>query len=653
MAINRYQRYKIRISPDSHKLQGLVLGDIVRRQYTDRNRTIFSLMAVIESGIDVIDGKSSPYFVGALLEGDKPESGELLDFVRVTSLINIDRCGALYLTASDKEAPFLDVIDSAAADYSICYPVAGDGVVDIPDKTKYVCVGTDFLTCTYHDDDPDAGRVFRLRRTSRNNSDAAFLGIKQTIEGNVGHPERLLISFRMRASKPLVNVALTFGYTSGEKVDAVDTISVDVDFAYYLCVLTVEYPREYGRSFSLDLSDCMDTIGDWCEVGDLNIVRYSSLTNFENSTQVRIGKVSGIVDPVFGLLDGYGAYFQNIYATRNVNIAGTLTAGDGDGFSSTFYVGKIHKNVLVNSIGCGFSDARVIEGVSPAGIGLAMEISGDSRLYMQTAEWRSEHIGKRYCFSIWVKSPVAGGVGFYQDEHFLKEVKFSTAGEWERYSVSFRIRSSLANEMSIGISKVIPDMIVAAPQLESGGSATLYQATDEKLCFTTDYGAWFCKGGVGGTIQNPLLRFNEDGSISSCDGSFVINRDGTGHFADGRFRWTKDSIDLSDITIRWDDMTDESRNQLLPKYVVVESDAGTIFRNEFTGTVLHAHVYRGNSEITDSFKDEAFLWARSSSDEAMDKLWNDAAHYGKTIILSKGELVEKAIFNCEITTDII
>ena len=47
-------KYKIRIDPDSHKTQGLQAGDIVRRQYVARDRSVYSLMAVLESGVDVI-----------------------------------------------------------------------------------------------------------------------------------------------------------------------------------------------------------------------------------------------------------------------------------------------------------------------------------------------------------------------------------------------------------------------------------------------------------------------------------------------------------------------------------------------------------------------------------------------------------------------
>jgi len=90
--------------------------------------------------------------------------------------------------------------------------------------------------------------------------------------------------------------------------------------------------------------------------------------------------------------------------------------------------------------------------------------------------------------------------------------------------------------MYLGIAASAP-LSLSAPQLEAGKNVTPYQATDEALSYTDDYGAWFNKGGIGGTIQNPLLRLNEDGSIASRNGSFVINPDGTGHFASGRFKW--------------------------------------------------------------------------------------------------------------------
>ena len=43
MSVFRYPTYKIRIAPDSQKTQGLQAGDIIRRQYAERERTVYSL----------------------------------------------------------------------------------------------------------------------------------------------------------------------------------------------------------------------------------------------------------------------------------------------------------------------------------------------------------------------------------------------------------------------------------------------------------------------------------------------------------------------------------------------------------------------------------------------------------------------------------
>ena len=198
-------KYKIRIDPDSHKTQGLQAGDIVRRQYVARDRSIYSLMAVLESGVDVISGKESPYFVGTLLEGDEPSSGELLDFVRLTSLCDRSRSGALYLTATDNQAPYMDVIDGMATERSLCFPIQDGGTGDIPDKTKYAVFG-DGITAEYQASVPGAGRVMRM--TSLAAADGAR-GLKQTLEENVDHPERLLVSFRTRASAGTGSLALS------------------------------------------------------------------------------------------------------------------------------------------------------------------------------------------------------------------------------------------------------------------------------------------------------------------------------------------------------------------------------------------------------------------------------------------------------------
>ena len=65
-------------------------------------------------------------------------------------------------------------------------------------------------------------------------------------------------------------------------------------------------------------------------------------------------------------------------------------------------------------------------------------------------------------------------------------------------------RSSYAGQiprhLCLGIARPSP---VVVPSIWRPEGRDPYQATDEALSYTDDYGAWFNKGGIGGTIQNP------------------------------------------------------------------------------------------------------------------------------------------------------
>ncbi len=625
MSVYRYSKYKIRIDADSKKTQGLQVGDIVRRQYAERNSGIYSLMAVLETGVDVIGEKESPYFIGALLNGDEPQSGELLDFVRLTNLFDISRSGAMYLTASDSDAPYMDVIDGMATEHSLCFPTMADGTVNIPNKSKYAVYG-DGITATYRNADSEASRIIRI---SKLDNESQTVGLKLTLEESVTHPERLLVSFKMRASNADSNIPLSFGYTNGVKFDAEDLIQSSAEWSYHLWVITIEYPKQYSRSLTIDLSEALTDTNDWCEIADLNIVRLSSVSVFTDATKARVGKVSGIIDPVFGVLDGYGAYFQNLYATRNVNIAGTLTAGDENGFGSTFYVGKIHKNVLLDSLSCTFGSSEKATITSPVGIGNCVRIATDSYIHAQSAEWRKEHIGKYYCFSVWIQSEEIGTVRFYQDEHLIGETIIESPNQWIRHKVAFPIRTSEAMQMSIGISADI-QLLLTAPQLEAGKMATPYQATDSTLNYTEDYGAWFNKGGVGGTIQNPLLRLNDDGSISSRDDSFVINPDGTGHFASGRFKWTKDTIELREVTIRWENLDEDAQEHLKPRSVSLTGGTTFHYANSLSDECEPQSIAIVATEY--NFEAQSRIWEYL----AADGIWKDAGNRSSLFELTTG-----------------
>lgn len=714
MSLLNYNKYKICISPKSAKRQGLNTGDVVRRQYFDGKNTIYSLMVVLETGIDVIttlegEEQESAYFVGALLDGDAPQNGQILDFVRVTSLFDEDRSGAMYLTASDSDAPYMDVIDGMAQEKSLY----------LQEGIRHIGAGESF--------------VF-------------------PVNGTVRHPERIVIAFKIRASGVLTDVPLTFGYADGGEMDGIDSIDISTEWRYTLSLITIDYPGQYDRHLTL----APELTGeDWCEIKNLNIIRLSDIVSFADSTKTRIGKLQGIIDPTFGKLDGYGAYFRNLYATCNVGIAGTLTAGDESGFASTFYVGRIHKNCLINSSSGNFVGTveKVAGEQPPADIGDVFLIpAAGVTLIAQTQNWAEANQGEKYSFSFWAKG-TSGTLAVSQNGHPLQDIEIDS--QWKRYHIPFVTCYEEPQDFLIDIIPDIAGATFCSPQLEKGERATLYQATDNKLDDTDQYGAWFSRGGVGGTIQNPLLKLNTDGSISAGDGSFVINPDGTGYFAEGRFKWTKDTITLQDVTIRWEDFDDEAKENLRTKYVTITgtslfhykdaldenscepgeinlfateynftatarqwqymdingnwkdiagsnsdhlrllpashfwegrdvltlryaaslneteyfetytvskqydgadsysvyiaSGNGNIFRGGVIATTLSARVLKGGKDITGLIPGKNFLWLRTSDDKETDTLWNSASHTGRTLEITGEDVCRKAVFDCEVT----
>ena len=749
MAKYEYTRFKIRIAPDSGKRQSLHIGDVVRRQYADGPRTFYSLMIVLATGEDFLqlpDGKedSSPYFIGALIEGDEPRDGELLDFVRLTSLTDERRSGAMYLTASDEEAPYMDVIDGMGTERSLCRPAS---------LAAFGCSDDESWSYRYTPSDGLADRIIRITRSSGSTGRAG--GLEIPFAPSVSHPQRLVISFRIRASKTLSAVPLRFGYADGTETDGQDTVDVTTEWQYRLSLITVDFPAEYARVLAFDLAGYLDA-GDWCEIADLNVCLLEHLSSFAEAAKIRIGKITGIADPLFGTLQGYGAYFQRLYATNDVNVAGTLTAGDEAGFGSTFYVGRIHKNCILNSLNGNFTTTVArLSSSTPTGIGknILLPVTGGTLLCQKEA-WTKKHAGERYCLSFWCYCPSKQGTAFdilYRGKVLASLIMPQT---WQRVHIAFEIEHIPSEDLYIDFRTEIRTVwFFCSPQLEKGCVPTLYQPTDDTLNETDEYGAWFCRGGVGGTIQHPLLRLEPDGSIRAGNDSFVINPDGSGYFSGGRFRWDKESIILQDVTIRWEDFDETMQEQMRPRFVTieggtvfhfpdaiardrcepakivlngtahnlsvdsrrweylaadggwkstggssvtytlspdfpgweardvltlrfvalssgisyyathtvykqydgsdgyslyVESDAGTIFRNQMVETTLHARLYKAGEEVTEQIPDDCFVWSRISDDAEGDAVWNAEEHRGRSLRIVGSDVGQKAVFNCEV-----
>ena len=622
------KKYQILVAPDSKKVQGLRTGDIVRRQYFDGTNIIYSLMCVLaygttkkfateaqydSDGLPILDANGKiltqdverdvPYFIGALLEGDAPQTKELLDFARITNLFDADRSGALYLTASDSQAPFMDVIDGVGRNKSLCWPenIASEAFED--SRSQYIVRGKG-LSAQYKSHDTDVNRIVRL---TRNSLSSDFCGLSQDFYELVAAQKRVLISYKARANKSItVNAAIT--YSTGAVNDAEWPEEFTADWQYYFRAVNVINSGRHLRTFKLDVQNL--GVNDWVEIADLNIILLDSISNFGDATSMRIGKLDGVADPVFGTLTGYGAYIQKLYASQTAHISGTLTAGDENGFASTYYAGKIHRNCFRNSCDVNFLSAITIDNsslINPTGMGNVYKTEDVSELTMfaQNRDWLDNHLAKRYCFSFWAYAKKPCQIGIKQNGKVIGTIQIASdqTHEWRRLHVFFdllkpdkeledlliSITPSFSNSLYQSVAGSIdPDeqqLFITAPQLEPGEYCTQYQPTDDILDETDDYGAWFARGGIGGTIQNPLLRLNYDGTgaIDTRSNSFRLNQDGSGYLANENIKWDQQGKVTfgKDVTLNWDNLGDDAKDEMANRYMrIVGQDMFTIIGQE-------------------------------------------------------------------------
>ncbi len=628
----KLEKYQILVAPDSKKTQGLRTGDIVRRQYFDGTNIVYSLMCVLsygttkkdfieakydDDGLPLLDTNGNiitesierdvPYFIGALLEGDAPKTKELLDFARITSLFDTNRSGALYLTASDDEAPFMDVIDGIGRNKSLCWPenIASEAFQD--PHSQYITKGDGLLSLFkgYQQSSNSANpwECNRVIRLTRNAATTSFSGLSQEFYELIPVQKRILISYKARASKS-ATVKAEIAYANEAMKDAEWTEELTEDWHYYLQAVTVINSGRHLRTFNLDFQSL--GIGDWVEIADFNIILLDSISNFGETTSMRIGKLDGIADPVFGHLTGYGAYVQKLYASQTAHISGTLTAGDENGFASTFYAGKIHRNCFINSCDINFTSAVTIDDTSllnPTGMGHVYKITTASELSMkaQTRDWLNKHLDKRFCFSLWSYAKKPCLIGIRQNGRDIGTIQIASdqCYEWRRIHIFFdllkplsadeqlliSLSPSFSNSFFQSVSEIsssdIQELFITAPQLEAGEICTQYQPTDDILDETNDYGAWFARGGIGGTIQNPLLRLNYDGTgaIDTRQKSFRLNQDGSGYLANENIKWDKNGKVTfgKDVTLNWDNLGKDVQDEMANRYMrIVGHDTFTI-----------------------------------------------------------------------------
>ena len=605
MAVFNYRRFKILLNADSKKTQGLRTGDIVRRQYFDGSNVIYSLMCVLDYGTD--SETQQPYFIGALLEGDAPSTTQILDFARITSLMDTDRSGALYLTASDSNAPYMDVIDGIGRNSSFCWPVNIASGETADPMAQYVVVGSSLVSAQYLAFQNDNNRILHITRNATTGN--TVIGIEQSFYKNVAYPQRILVSYKIKGSKSLTT-DVTLQYADETHADGTLETSVTTDWEYKFHAFSVEYGGRHLRKLNITF-DSLDE-GDEVWISDLNIIPQSSLTSYEEASQMRVGRLDGVSDAVFGALEGYGGYMQKLYATGSAHISGTLTAGDENGFAATFYAGKIHRNAFVNSLSVNFSNSVALDQTqgSPTGVGNVYAIDISKTVVAQSHDWLVSQVGRWYCFSFWAYAKQACQITIYQNNHLVGTINipYSQTHSWRRHHVSFELYApndttegcliTLTPSFTQGgttlfdneVAAVVDEnkFLFASPQLESGKTVTQYQPTDATLNYTEDYGAWFSRGGIGGTIQNPILKLNSDGngSIGARSNAFLIRQDGSGYLANNNIRWdTQGNVRFGErVVITWDNLSENVQDKLWNCSIRILGSDSFLLQGDLSGT---------------------------------------------------------------------
>ena len=87
-----------------------------------------------------------------------------------------------------------------------------------------------------------------------------------------------------------------------------------------------------------------------------------------------------------------------------------------------------------------------------------------------------------------------------------------------------------------------------------------------------------------------------------------------------------------------------------PTLMVIESNAGNIFKNNIINTTLTARLWRGEDEIDTQGSAFAYIWTKTDDDGTPDEAWNIRHTVSqKSIRITKDDVFRRAVFSCSVT----
>ncbi|PZX18115.1 tail protein (putative endopeptidase) [Breznakibacter xylanolyticus] len=267
-------------------------GDIVQCQVFD-GKNVKKLVGIVKD----LSGYANSGFglQKPLLEGDSQlVAGQVYDFVRISSVSDTNRQGALYLTSSDQSAPFMDVIDG---DYT---------TINAPNKIRYI---RDWMCGNSID---GGNHWIEIQAIDYN-------GVNQAYQKPAWGSNTLT------NPSNLTNNSLNWEACGTQSLGGDEYVVVDLQVEYDIEKVKVWHYYYDNRTYHHTKTEVSADGVNWYCIHNY-IIHGEYVETYDGRTYVlgnkrtkaRLGQLSGIVDANYGQLSGFGLYAENAYLTGGI-----------------------------------------------------------------------------------------------------------------------------------------------------------------------------------------------------------------------------------------------------------------------------------------------------------------------------------------------
>lgn len=151
-----------------------------------------------------------------------------------------------------------------------------------------------------------------------------------------------------------------------------------------------------------------------------------------------------------------------------------------------------------------------------------------------------------------------------------------------------------------------------------------------------------------GLIVNDMIGNGEIGREKLS--FYTVEADANGNVSASKVMINGQGLDVAytNITNSITEIEEDLENAIVYD-VEIWSSNGNFFKNGAVSTVLSAHVFHGNEDITNDINASRFHWIKRNNDGSLDTAWN-TAHAGgtKSITITADMVSSRATFECSV-----